>query len=105
MSHRTERRATVARGVARPARWWGGPADVPDVEIMEDVSRLVRIMNADRGFTRDLARMAGTTLVLSATDTGRELEVMMKADGVVARPYEGGPYDVKIEATEEEQVS
>ena len=83
------------------ASWWDSRRAGPVSEVMDDVSRIVQSLNADPQFMRRLGRLSGTVLVLSATDTGRELMIHLEREGVVTRPYAGEPFDVKIEATED----
>ena len=69
-------------------------------DVLGEVDRLVAAMGSARHFVSQLADFDGTTLLLSASDTGRELAIELGEDGVDAYPYEGGPFDVRIRATE-----
>ncbi len=68
--------------------------------ILRTVDQLIRTMGRDARFLRRLAEFHGTIVVLSATDTGRELAIVLDGQGVRAHPHDGGPFDVKIRATE-----
>ncbi len=72
-----------------------------DDEIMMEVNRLVERMNRTPEFVRQLAGFRGATLVLSATDTGRELMITLDGHGVRIQPHADEPFDAKIEATEQ----
>lgn len=111
MSRRTSGRTAVAKRSARRPR---SPEDLsgagrtaiepctvrPTRDVMREVNRLLAALGRDACFRRQVAEFATTTLVLSATDTGRELAVVLGEQGVRAHPYEGEPFDVKIRATE-----
>lgn len=58
-------------------------------------------MSNNSQFLRKMAEFKGTTLVISATDTGFEVIVELDGQGVRIRPYNGEPCDVKIRATEQ----
>ena len=72
-----------------------------DGDIIQKISRLTETMNRDAQFVKRIAEFAGTTLVLSATDTGRELAIVLDGQEVRVHPYVGGSCDAKIRATEE----
>jgi predicted lipid carrier protein YhbT len=59
------------------------------------------MMNRDPQFIKQVAGFKGITLVLSATDTGREFTIELSKKGVRVRPYTDEPFDVKIRATEQ----
>lgn len=99
MTSRTkcDRRDSLSPGVLS---WLNGGRACSDDDILGEVSHLVETMNRDNQFREQAAEFKGTTLVLSATDTGRELAIILDGQGVRARPYAGGGFDVKIQATE-----
>ncbi len=81
-----------------------GPNDRParcHNDIISEVNRLVERMNRDQRFAEQIAEFKNTALVLSATDTGRELMITLGEEGIRARPYAGEPFDVKVLATED----
>ena len=57
-------------------------------------------MNRDPQFIKQVTGFKGATLVLSATDTGREFMIGLDKQGVRVRPYAGESFDAKIRATE-----
>ena len=65
------------------------------------VISLLDAINRDPQFIRQLGGLKTTALVMSATDTGRELMISFDEQGVRARPYAGEPFDVQIAATEQ----
>ncbi len=69
-------------------------------DIIRELNQLVETMNRDPQFIKQVAGFEGTTLVLSATDTGRELIIGLDEQGVQVRRYTGEPFDAKIRATE-----
>ncbi len=69
-------------------------------DIVTEVNRVVERMNQDPGFVGQAGEFDNTTLVLSATDTGRELMITLDDQGIRAGPYTGERFDVKIRATE-----
>ncbi len=81
------------------------PADAPeapsDDRLAGEVASILDTINRDPQFVRQIAGLKTTTLVMSATDTGRELLILLDKSGVRARPYAGEPHDVQISATEE----
>ncbi|KKL64730.1 hypothetical protein LCGC14_2162080 [marine sediment metagenome] len=85
------------------------PADqlgqFPDDVVARQVDRLVEAMNADSRFIEQLADVRATTLVLRATDTGREIMIVLDRHGVQARAHDGEPFDAMIEATEQVHVA
>ncbi len=70
-------------------------------DIIREVNLLTELLERDEQFAKRVAELKDTTLVLSATDTGRELVIELDGRGVRARHYAGEPFDVKILATEE----
>jgi predicted lipid carrier protein YhbT len=72
-----------------------------DTTSMHELNRLVEMMNRDRRFVKTAAQFKDTVLVLSATDTGRELMIELSKKGVRVCPYTGQAFDVKIRATEQ----
>ena len=70
-------------------------------DIMSQVSRVVETLNHDRQFLDHLAQFKGLTVVLSATDTGRELSITFDEQCVCTYLNGDGPFDVKIQASEE----
>ncbi len=92
-----DRRDSLSPGVLS---WLNGGRACSDDDILGEVSCLVEKMNRDNQFLKQVAGFKGTTLVLSATDTGRELVLILDGQGVRARPYAGEAFDVKIQATE-----
>ena len=70
-------------------------------DIMSQVSRVVETLNHDRQFFDHLAQFKGLTVVLSATDTGRELSISFDEQRVCAHLNGSGSFDVKIQASEE----
>ena len=70
-------------------------------DIMGQVNRVVETLNDDRQFLDQVARFKGLTVVLSATDTGRELSITFDERCVCSHLNGGGPFDVKIQASEE----
>jgi putative sterol carrier protein len=70
-------------------------------DVLEQVSQLVAELNRDPTFVREAAEFGNTAVVLSATDTGRELLIVLATRGVRAGPYDGERFDVKIRATED----
>lgn len=122
MSHRIDRPATNRHGDSRSflspegqaeseadasspgaavSTLWNRPNTWLTEDIMREVDRLVATMNHDSEFIRQAAEFKGTTLVLSATDTGRELMITIDKQGVRACSHTGESFDVKIEATEQ----
>ena len=107
MNRRTNMSATSADGnkervrAVRPSGWEGGPRAWSDNDIMCQVNRLAESLNGEPRFIGQIAEFNGATLVLSATDTGRELIIVLDGHGASVRPRAGEPFDVKIEATEE----
>lgn len=97
MSRRTDLPAgsvpVAAEGAQRRA-WSTG-------ELINEVEGLVAEMNRDPHVLEQLAEFDGTTLVLSATDTGREMAIVLDGGGVRVSPYAGEPFDVKIRGTEQ----
>ncbi len=71
-----------------------------DDAIAQEMDRLAKGLNADARFLKQIAECTPTTLVLSATDTGREVMIVLDRKGVRVGPYDGGPFDAKIQATE-----
>ncbi len=90
MSHQTDTRPGSTRD-----------AVLPDNDALDEVNRLVAFANRDPQFVRQLARFRDTALVLSATDTGRELTILLKGGRVRILPYAEESFDVKIEAAEQ----
>jgi putative sterol carrier protein len=74
-------------------------------DIMGQVNRVVETLNDDRQFLDQVAQFKGLTVVLSATDTGRELSIMFDRQGVCAHFNGNGSFDVKIQATEETHLA
>ena len=72
-----------------------------DDVITRTVNDLLKKANHDPWFLKQLAGFKDTTLLLSATDTGRQLMITLNGLGASVRPYVGGLFDVKIRATEE----
>ncbi len=70
-------------------------------DIMGQVNRIVETLNDDRQFLDQVAQFKGLTVVLSATDTGRELSITFDERCVRTYLNGGGPFDVKILASEE----
>lgn len=77
------------------------PPTEHDEDIIREVNLLAESLERDEQFAKRVAEFKDTTLVLSATDTGRELIIELDGRGVRARLYAGEPFDVKILATEE----
>ena len=105
MNRRTETSAEPQGRRAGPSLAAGvfarsGPSARCDEDILRQVNSLIETMNRDPGFRKAIAGFADTTVVLSATDTGRELLIALDGHGVRVGPYTGGPCDVKIQATE-----
>ena len=71
-----------------------------DTDIINELGHLVEMMNRDSQFIKASKTFKGTTLVLSATDTGREFIIKLGEKGVQVYPYTGEDFDVKIQATE-----
>ncbi len=71
-----------------------------DDDIIREVTGLVEALNGDTQFMDQLAGLAPTTLVLSATDTGREVMIALDGTGVRVSPYGGEPFDAMIQASE-----
>lgn len=110
MSLRTEDRAPSASSIlsgaveegTKPVR--GGPQAGPlegNADIIGEVNGLAGVMGRDLQFIRKIREFGDMTLVLSATDTGREIAITLDGQGVHARLYQGGRFDVKIRATEQ----
>ncbi len=72
-----------------------------DDNILSELSQLVGVMNNDPQFVKHVARFKGTTVVLSATDTKRSFIIKLDKQGVQVHHYIDGPFDVKIQATEQ----
>ncbi len=70
-------------------------------DIMSQVNRVVETLNHDRQFLDHVAEFRGLTVVLSATDTGRELLISFDEQQVCTHLNGNGPFDVKIQASEE----
>ncbi len=64
------------------------------------IGRLVAALCSDPRFVRQAAAFSPATVVLSATDTNRELAIVLDGQGVRVHPYAGGSFDAKIRATE-----
>lgn len=70
--------------------------------IIEEVTKLAQMMNTDQHFLDELGAFKNTTVLLSASDTGREFLIKLdKKRGVAVQPYAGEPFKVKIRATEQ----
>jgi collagenase-like PrtC family protease len=69
--------------------------------IIRELNQLVGMMNHDPQFIKKVAGFKGTTVVLSATDTGREFIIGLDERGVRVHPYAGESFDVEIRATEQ----
>ncbi len=72
-----------------------------DGNILSELSQLVGVMNNDPQFIKHVAMFKGTTVVLSATDTKRSFIIKLDKQGVQVHHYIDGPFDVKIQATEQ----
>lgn len=72
----------------------------PDDVIAQEMDRIAKALNGDARFLKEIAECTPTTLVLSATDTGREVMIVLDGKGVRVGPYDGEPFDAKIQATE-----
>ena len=77
------------------------PTTSPGSEILHEVKQIADTMNHDPHFIKEIAAFNKTRLVLSATDTGRELLIELDKNGARVHAYNGGKFDVKIRATEE----
>ncbi len=66
-----------------------------------EVNGLLDMVNQDPRFLKRLAGVSHTRLVLSATDTGREIMIVLDKSGIQLEPFTSGPFDVQIRATEE----
>jgi len=73
---------------------------LPD-DPLRAVSSIVKIINRDENLIRQLAEFQRATLVLSATDTGRRLMIVLTKQGIQLNHYDGTPFDVEILATEQ----
>jgi collagenase-like PrtC family protease/predicted lipid carrier protein YhbT len=69
-------------------------------DIIRELNQLVEVMNRDPQLIEQVTSFKGATLVLSATDTGREFVIGLDKQGVRVRPYAGESFDAKIRATE-----
>ncbi len=72
-----------------------------DAAGLHELNQLVETLNSDPHFIKAVAEFKSTTVVLSATDTGRELMIELNKKGVRVCPYAGQAFDVKIQATEQ----
>ncbi len=77
-----------------------GVAERSKGNILHDARLLEEALNRDPQFLANATQSPETTLVLSATDTGREIMVTLSEQGLRVRLWAGEPFDVKIEATE-----
>ncbi len=84
----------AAADVDSPLMWSDG-------EAMKELARLVQDMNRNPEFTRQAAELENASLVLSATDTGRELLIALADGRVSVRLFADEPFDVKVRATEQ----
>ncbi len=76
------------------------PTVLSDAQVIGELSRVVEAVNLDPTFLKLSGECEGIVLVLSATDTGRELAIELTRLGARAEPYEGGRCSVRIKATE-----
>lgn len=77
-----------------------GVAECASGDILHDVRLLADVLNRDPRFLANATQSPKTTLVLSATDTGREILITLSERGLRVGLWAGEPFDVKIEATE-----
>ncbi len=70
-------------------------------KIAHELNEIVEKMNSDQEFIKATAAFKTTTIVLSATDTGREFIILLDKQGVQVRPYVGEPFDVMIKAAQQ----
>ncbi len=75
--------------------------DWADDDILRELNQLLDVMNNDPQFIEHAARLKGTTVVFSATDTKRSFIITLDKQGAQVHPYLKGSYDVKIQATEQ----
>ncbi len=71
-----------------------------DRTFFAELHKIVERVNSDSRFVKSLADFTDTTLVLSATDTGRELMIVLGSGRVSAHAHSDQPFDFKIQATE-----
>ena len=71
------------------------------LDLIDEVCRLMERMKGDPDFVRQVAAFKKTTLVLRATDTGRELTIILDGQAVQVQPCAVASCDVEIQAAED----
>ncbi len=79
----------------------GGSIAWSNDEIIGKLNRILERVNRDPRLLKEIAELKGTTLILSATDTGRQIMITFDSQGARARLCASDTFDVKIQATEE----
>ncbi len=79
----------------------GGSIAWSDSEIIGKLNWILERANRDPRLLKEIAELKGTILILSATDTGRQIMITFDSQGARARLCGSDTFDVKIQATEE----
>lgn len=79
----------------------GGVIAWSNDEIIGRLNWVLERVNRDPRLLKEIVELKGTTLILSATDTGRQIMITFDSQGAQARLCASDTFDVKIHATEE----